>query len=223
MPPGHVAARITTMCICRATLLSPVSLAKTVYTETTKRGFLLELSLTSVARTVTRSPEALVARRGVALALQQSENEVQMLVHESLDAVLMLELFKMRVEDLLRKDTELGDCVGRRAVDHGDSLGKVVVFPRFTLRRFVLELRCGEVAEAVDRIFNGHGEDFDVPQEEVLRLVGRGSAPLLILCRHFDGISRIIEMVEVVHHELHNLRIIVELVVGVFGIVLDKL
>lgn len=204
------------MCICRATLLSPVSLAKTVYTETTKRGFLLELSLTSVARTVTRSPEALVARRGVALALQQSENEVQMLVHESLDAVFMLEFFKMRVEDLLRKGTELGDCVGRRAVDHGDSLGKVVVFPRFTLRRLVLEFRCGEVAEAVDGIFNGHGEDFDVPQKEVLRLV-------LILCRHFDGISGIIEMVEVVHHELHNLRIIVELVVGVFGIVLDKL
>ena len=47
-------------------------------------------------------------------------------------------------------------------------MGQVIVLPNFTVSHLVRELGCGEVAEAVDLVFDGHGEDFDVADEEIL-------------------------------------------------------
>lgn len=117
--------------------------------------------------------------------------------------------------------------------------GKSSFFPSFTLFRLVPELGCGEVAETFDLVFDGHGEDFDVSEEEVLRFRWwelRDSGLLPLLCfqviQSFAEsfqilglcglcLAGVVKVVEVVYHELHDLGIVVELIVAAFGVVLD--
>lgn len=127
-------------------------------------------------------------RYDVALALQHGVHQARMPVHEVFDAFLVFQLFKVRFKNLFRYGTKLFDFVGSGAIDQRNGLGKVVVFPRFTMRGLILELGYGDVAESVDLILDGHSEDFDVSAEEILRfgwwsgvvVDGREMVPILL-------------------------------------------
>ena len=158
------------------------------------------------------------------------------------DLGLEQKLVAVSIQHLNGYLAQLSDVFSSRSVDDMDSMGKVFVVP--VLYDFGLELLRSQVLEGGDAILDSHGEDFGVLDEVDVQarrqrslcwcrharsgLLGWSILSSFLLWRRrtvfdFDQsrscgrvvVSKVVKVVEVADHQLHNLRV----VAGIFGII----
>ena len=158
------------------------------------------------------------------------------------DLGLEQKLVAVSIQHLNGYLAQLSDVFSSRSVDDMDSMGKVFVVP--VLYDFGLELLRSQVLEGGNVILDSHGEDFGVLDDVDFQarrqrslcwcrharsgLLGWSILSSFLLWRRrtvfdFDQsrscgrvvVSKVVKVVEVADHQLHNLRVLA----GIFGII----
>lgn len=148
--------------------------------------------------------------------IQQAVGEPLNAAHDRYHVLIGFQCIEMFVEDILDNLAEIKNIFGSRGVDDRDCRREVLVRPVTAGCDGSLELGCGELAEAVGLVFDGHRKHLgmlDYVAFDIQRRKSNGA------CRRSVGErGAVIEQIEVFDHEFHDLRVVAY--IGAVGAIL---
>ena len=111
---------------------------------------------------------AVCAARDSADTREQSVRQSRHAADHVLEFLVELQFVEVVVDGVRDDVAKFFNVVGCRSVNDRDGVNEIVVVPVEFNR--LLELRCGELAEAVDLVLHCHGEDSSMLEDVHLRL-----------------------------------------------------
>lgn len=134
---------------------------------------------------------------GIAATLHQTESEARNIAHDGLDIIFLAQDVEVIVNNIRDNLPELWSIVCSRLMNDADSLNEIVVLPVLFSRS--LELLSSVLSEAVGLVLDCHSNNFGMFNQVDFRSAGGRS--------RFE-VAEIIEVVEVLDHQLEDLRVV---------------